>query len=524
MPTKKVTYLLKCCFIVFAWVSLVGIGYSDSSNSPTTPLERCGYRQLTSSHEISSFLARLSGRYDLAEKITIAVSALGNPVDALLVSSNIDRFKDAGMDSNQLTVMLVGSQHGTEPSGAEALLLAARDMVGGNLTAYLRYMNFIVIPNSNPDGRDLKRRTNNNGVNLSTNFVVLTEPECRGLIDALHRWRPDVILDIHESAVLKKKSLAKQGYLTDFEAQFEAANNPNVDEGIRAFSFARLLPDIIQRVNAQGLPAQRYIGEITSIHQTITHGGLSLRNLRNMAGMLHSFSFLVENRLDPSTGTYPTPGNIRARVAKQYLCIVSFLESWRNHRSEIMALSQTARMRWKNPRDKKPLFLNTRYAADPTRPQITLPLRKIDTGAVTQHTFNYHGSISAEQAVIPPSAYIITSHQEFFQDYLSRHHIIYSCKNRFERCVRVPYLKRQAKAERIENGEMVYTIEEHQKNYIIDPNDLFITLNQPLQNLILLLFEPQSSISLFHTIEYRHLAEGQNDFFLYKTCEILDGG
>mgnify|MGYP001824189481 CR=1 FL=1 len=71
---------------------------------------------------------------------------------------------------------------------------------------------------------------------------------------------------------------------------------------------------------------------------------------------------------------------------------------------------------------------------------------------------------------------------------------------------------------------MVYTIEKHQKNYIIDPNDLFITLNQPLQYLIPLLFEPQSSNSLFNTREYRHLAEGQNDFFLYKTCEILDGG
>ena len=113
MLTKKVTYLLSYCFIVFAWVSLVGIGYTDSSNSSTTPLERSGYRQLTSSPEISSFLAQLAGRYAMAEKITIAVSALGNPVDALLVSSNMDRFKNAGMNSNKLTVMLVGSQHGT---------------------------------------------------------------------------------------------------------------------------------------------------------------------------------------------------------------------------------------------------------------------------------------------------------------------------------------------------------------------------------------------------------------------------
>lgn len=512
--------------MVFAWVSVVGIGHTDSSHSSRTPLESSGYRQLTRSHEIASFLTQLADGYALTEKITIAVSALGNPVDAMLVSSNLDRFKDASPDGNKLTVMLVGSQHGTEPSGAEALLLAARDLVTGNLSAYLRYMNFIVIPNSNPDGRDLKRRTNSNSVNLSTNFVVLTEPECRGLIDALHRWRPHVVLDIHESAVLKKKSLAKQGYLTDFEAQFEAANNPNVDEGIRAFSFARLLPDIIERINTQGLPAQRYIGEITSIHQPITHGGLSLRNLRNMAGMLQTFSFLVENRLDPSTGTYATPRNIRARVAKQYLSIVSFLESCRNHRSEIITLSQTARMRWKNPRHNRPVFLDTRYATDPARPQITLPLQKIDTGALTQHTFNYHGSIMAEQAMTPPGAYIITSHQGFFQHFLSRHHITYSRKNRSARCVRIPSIvKRHAKTEEIEKGEgVVYTIEEHQKNYITDPNDLFIALNQPLQNLIPLLLELQSSSSLFYTKEYRHLAEDQNDFFIYKTCEILDSG
>jgi len=518
-------WLLKCGFVVFAWVSLFGVGSTNSSNSSTTPLERSGYRQLTRSHEISSFLAQLSSRYASAEKITIAVSALGKPVDALLVSSNMDRFKGAGKDSKKLTVMFVGSQHGTEPSGAEALLLAARNLVDGNLTDYLPYMNFIIIPNSNPDGRDLKRRTNSNGVNLSTNFVVLTEPECRGLIDAMHRWRPDVVVDIHESAVLKRKSLAKQGYLTDFEAQFEAANNPNVDEGIRSFSFSRLLPDIIQRVNAQGLPSQRYIGEITSIHQPITHGGLSLRNLRNMAGMLQSFSFLVENRLDPSTGSYPTPRNIRARVAKQYMCIASLLESWRSHRSEILALSKAARTRWKNRREKKHVFLNTRFAVDPARPQISLPLRKIDTGALTQYTFNYHGSIAAEQALIPPSAYIITSHQEFFKDYFNRHHISYSWKNRSERCVHVPYLiKRPTKPDDIKNGDMVYGTEAYQKNYIIDPSDLFITLDQPLQNLIPLLFEPRSSSSLFHTSEYGHLAKGQNGFFMYKTCEILEGG
>ena len=319
-----------------------------------TELERSGYVCLTSSSKISRFLTELAYRNTVAERITIGRSALGSPIESLLVAAEINEFEDASGLGNKITVMLVGSQHGSEPSGAEALLLVARDVIEGELKPYLEDMNFIFIPNSNPDGRDLNRRVNGNGINLSTNYTMLSEPESRALVDALHKWKPEVVLDIHESAVLKKKSLGKQGFLIDFEAQFEAANNPNVDEEIRALSFERLLPEIIRQVNAQGLPAQRYIGEITNIQQRITHGGLSLRNLRNMAGMMGSFSFLLENRVDPSTGTYPTPRNIRVRVAKQYLCVCSFLSCCRLHGDEITDISRDARMRWRNDRGARP--------------------------------------------------------------------------------------------------------------------------------------------------------------------------
>ena len=263
----KRAYLKKIAFFLLP-VMLVAVGGGPERASLLTTLEESGYTQLTGSPEITAFLSMLSERYVSAEEATIATSALGHPVKALLVSSDRDWLKNGKGDDNKLTVMFVGSQHGKESSGAEALLLVARDVVEGTLTSYLEDFNFVFIPNSNPDGRDLKRRVNGNGVNLSTNFVVLTEPESRGIINALHRWKPEVVLDVHESAVLKKKSLARQGYLTDFEAQFEAANNPNVDRHIHHFSFNRLLPGIIGLVREQGLPARRSIGEITSIHSS----------------------------------------------------------------------------------------------------------------------------------------------------------------------------------------------------------------------------------------------------------------
>ena len=486
-----------------------------------TKLEGIGHIHLTSSAEIAMFLTELSRRNTTAEKVTVASSALGSPIDALLVSSEMNRFKKGYPSNDRISFMLIGSQHGTEPSGAEALLLLSREIVEGGLKSYLEGMNFIIIPNSNPDGSNLNRRVNGNRVNLSTNYTILSEPESRGIIDVLHRWKPEVVLDVHESAVLKKKSLGRQGYLTDFEAQFEAANNPNVDRQIRTFSYNTLLPEVISLVNAQGLPAQRYIGEITDIHQPITHGGLSLRNLRNMAGMMGSLSFLLENRLDPSTGSYQTPRNIRARVTKQYLCISSFLSCCCIHRSEIIELSRNARMRWRTHQAEDPLYLFFAYVADQNRPQITLPLRKLETGESVKDTFKYYGNVEYHSPFTLPAAYIVTVHKNLIKEFLDRHHIAYeTAKQPVEVPVEIQYIVCRQGA-MTETGQACadYSVRERVEKYTLHQSDLIIRLDQPARRLIPLFLEPQSLGSIFNSHEYRHFLKKQGDFFIYRIRE-----
>jgi hypothetical protein len=484
-----------------------------------TNLEESGYYvYLTSSAEISMFLTELSTRNATAEKVTIATSALGSPFEALLISSEMDRFKSGDRTDDKMTVMLIGSQHGMEPSGAEALLLISRDIVEGHLKPYLEDLNFIIIPNGNPDGRNLKRRVNGSGVNLSTNFTILSEPETRGIMDALHTWKPEVVLDVHESVVLKKKSLGRQGYLTDFEAQLEAANNPNVDSQIRTFSFNHLLPEVIELVNSGGLPAQRYVGEITSIHQPIKHGGLSLRNLRNMAGMMGSFSFLLENRLDPSSGSYPTPRNIWARVAKQYFCIWAFLTCCRAHQSEIMKLSRNARMKWTSGEDEDLLYLFHAYVADSNLPEITLPLRKRETGELIKHTFKYLGAVEQHSPLTLPASYIVVEHQNLIKDFLDRHRIAYeTAKQPVEVVVQIQYiLSRQGSVNCPRQGYAYYVVSERVERYTLKQGDLIIGLDQPARRLIPLLLEPQSLSNIFNAGEYCHIVEEDSNFFVYR--------
>ncbi|HIJ54614.1 MAG TPA: DUF2817 domain-containing protein [Deltaproteobacteria bacterium] len=498
-------------FILF--LALYGV---HENASRLTALERNDYQRLTGSSEISAFLSLLSHRYASAQKINIATTALGKPVSALLVSSDMDPFKKGEPDADKLTVMLVGSQHGTESSGAEGLLLVARDVLDGTLGSYLDDMNLIFIPNSNPDGRDLKTRRNGNGVDINRNYTRLSEPESRGIINALHRWKPEVVLDVHGAAALKKKTLAKQGYLTDFEAQFEAANNPNVDRRIRDYSFGYLLPQILESVNRNGLPAQRYIKSIKSIHQPVTHGSLSSGNLRNMAGVLGAFSFLLENRIDSPTGTYPTPQNIRVRVSKQYIGITTFLNECLTHRSEIMSISRHARMKWKNSQNKEPLHATFGYAADANKPVIVLPLKRIDTGAPETHTFPYQGTITSGSPLTPPPAYIISSHQDLIRDILARHHVNYKeVKKNSTIGVRIKHIKSRI-VENVSDGRRraKYDFKEHSADYLLRPGDMIVDLNQPTRRLIPLLLEFRSSDSIFNPDNYFSLVEEQKDFFV----------
>lgn len=473
-------------------LALILLGSACRQSGPLlTELERTGCQKLTSSNQIIEYLTALFNRNAQAELRIIGNSAGGKPIAALLVSKNPAALvQNSSTRTEKLLVMLVGSQHGMEPSGAEALLILARELLEGELKCYLEDLDFILIPNSNPDGRDTNRRVNHDGVNLSTDYALLSAPESRAIMDTLHTFEPEAVLDIHESAVLKKKTLGRQGFLTDFEAQFEPANNPNVDEQIRAYSFDCLLPELITKVSSRGLPAQRYIGEITSVTQPITHGGLSLRNLRNQAGMRGVFSFLVENKLDPSTGTYPTPRNIRVRVEKQYLCITSFLEVCRAHAGDILRISAAAREKWKRPQEKQPLFLSYEYVSSPMHSTIELPLRSVETGEKVLRTFTYQGEVKATCLLDPPLAYLVATHQTPIADFLGRHHLSYRLPQGDEVISVVPL--REGGGSRASGDKKGASLP-----YALKPGDLVVSLHQPGRRLIPLFLEPRSLASIF---------------------------
>lgn len=471
---------------------------------PATPLESARFARISLSAEMSAYMQELARLSPDVNYEIVGQSVQGRPVDALRFS----RPSAPGDHTPRLKVMIVGSQHGgAEPAGGEALLVIARDLLEGDLRPLLDRMDVILLPNANPDGRDSGHRSNINVININTDFVQLSQPETRVLVKALRHFQPDVVLDSHESAVLKRKTLAKEGYLTDFYAQYESANHPAVPPELRDFAYEHLLPEMADRTSRKGLPAHRYIGEITRTRQPITNGGLTLRNFRNLSALHGALSFLVETKLDSREETFPTYRNIRERVGRQLICLRAFLDTVDAHQGEISG--QVAKMRI--DLQGSPVSLAARYVKDEQHPEIAIALRSIATRQLQALIFSDHRKVQISPPLEKPRYLAVTAHTERMADFLQRHQI------RFERLAaprEQTVIVAQFRAPP-DPAAPWQQIAAQTRQGMLPAGTLWIDLSQPLGRLAWALLDPRSSSHVFQQPPYAALLNDAPEFFIH---------
>jgi hypothetical protein len=510
---------MRLTFVLSSYLCAAYFGAVAVADEPlATPLESANYGRLSTSAEISAYLHRLADAYPQARVEAIGTSVQGRPLEALVLTgapgANVAK-------SDRVTVEIVGSQHGMEGAGAESLQFIARELLAGSLRYILDDVDVVLVPNSNPDGFEHGKRSNANHVNLNTDFVALTQPESRALITSLRRYRPEAMLDVHESAVLKKQSLAREGYMTNFTAQFEIANNPNIAPALREFALNDVLTPWIAGVDAAGLNSHRYFGEIRSRSQAVTNGGLSLQNLRNRVGIEGTLSFLMETRLDPKNGVYPTFRNIGARVAMQRISIERFLSVIYDQRSEILAEVANARRTAAN----MPLALDVRYIADPADPPVKIDLQRIDDGRLEQIEFADSRTVAAGKLLRMPRAYVVRAHQEKIGALLDRQGIRYRRIEKPRSFQGVEFLagpespaNDSAKSDVLETMPNVTLDEVRERRVRLQarPGDLWVDLDQQRGRLAALIFEPSSKSSLFRGPEFFPLVTAGQKLPIYR--------
>jgi len=474
---------------------------------PLTPFERSATYTLPNSAEVSAYLHQLTQQSAQAALLSLGRSAGGRPIEALLMSNDAVFLKNGQPDAHRPTVMLIGSQHGNEPSGTEAVQILVRQVLDGDQQHLLDKMNFIAIVLANPDGRDLNRRLNAKDENPNIDFIATAASETRIYIDALQRFQPDVVYDLHETGRVKYPLTYKEGYLTTINAQFEVGDNPNIDAGLRQYADTVFLPELLKQVSAQGIPATRYDGEIITLSQVVTRGAMNLSNFRNYASLMGSLTVVAESLLD-EPGQYATPANIKERVKRQYLALEQFISLVADDAQHIRQLSRQARHSWRSKPDMQ-VALEFGFEPNPKKPEIKVALTEQKSGKRVMKTFLHNDQIVVTEKEDLPVGYVIRAEQARYKALLQRHHIQYREVSKAEKvrleqqrisALTVSEVQRPGVRDWLDVG-----VQEKELTTELKPGDLVVTTHQPLGRLAAIILDPRSDNTIYQEEEWRGL-------------------
>jgi hypothetical protein len=474
-----------------------------------TPLEAAAFSRYTTSAEIDGWLGSLAassgGRATVAH---LGRSAGGRNLTALLCGCARGQVAAPG----KLRVLIAASLHGaSEAAGGEALLAFARDLLLGARQHLLDRFEWVLIPNANPDGRDVDSARNAHRANLNRDFVLLGEPESRAIDAALRAFAPAVVLDAHESAVLKRRALGAAGYLSTFEAQFDTAMTPAIPAALRDFATGTLLPQLIRGTQAAGLPAQRYVREIHALDQPITHGDLTARTLRNKAGLRGALSLLLETPMAPKAGQYPSFRNVATRVAKQRLCLDVFVDCLATNARGIAA----AQARAAAELDYPDCVLNARYVRQPPDATARLPLAERDSGRRVERDFPDHRTVVEHDRLRLPACYFVLEHMDTVGDWLARHGVMFeTLSDPLDGMVEVDTYAAPQVTDADDADWRPFRSERASRP--IPAGALRVPLSGRDRRLVALLLEPRSTSSVFRDAPFATLLRPGEPFFIAR--------
>ncbi len=185
---------------------------------------------------------------------TIARSHEGRPVKLIIIGtpealaemelhSRVTAEPELLTSGARLPVLFTGDSWGHEASQVEGLLKAARTLAfdeSNEVDQALSKTVALFIPLINPDGRAAALREwrqtplsngdmgagNAFGFYLNRDFIHGTQPEARGVIETVMRWRPVAVVDLHEDMFNLGTRLEEVCFVEPFAQGFDVEEHP----------------------------------------------------------------------------------------------------------------------------------------------------------------------------------------------------------------------------------------------------------------------------------------------------------
>ncbi|MFC1619554.1 M14 family zinc carboxypeptidase [Candidatus Neomarinimicrobiota bacterium] len=517
MTSKLSAILLRTALLPCLVIALQGAELQTSA-------ELSGFQELTRHKDMMDYLRQLSDASKTVEMSIIGQSVEGRELPALFFS------RDRSFGSRRGTkpmVMIFCQQHGNEPSGKEAALILARQLVGEQ-THLLRTMDIILIPQVNPDGGEKDERQNANDEDLNRNHVILSEPETAALHRIFRQWMPEATLDVHEYNAITETWVA-EGYVKDADEQLGGVTNVNISPEIISFTRDRIIPGVGSKIEAAGYSFHRYIVGSPFEDGRLRYSTTAINDGRQSLGIYNTFSFILEGK------RYGDVTNmLQRRTQAQLAALIAFLEAVDEHQEEILAITSRTRQSLMNPVEagsSPEVFIHMDYFPDSTRKVVPFPIFDLYTWKPeTRDLAPFEPLVKPKRSISKPAGYIFSGDEKRLIDLLSKHGITVSSLKQSVEIEVLGYLLRHITTRYEEETEVVNVDAQSFTNTMtFKQGDIVILTNQPAGNLIPLMLEPHSSFSIVTENSGRHdrfleyLVEGET-YPVFRMAEMVDTG
>lgn len=185
---------------------------AKANNRWITPAEESDFVSTPSYVKTMTWLKKLDAASTLLTMISIGKSVEGRDINMIIASTEKNITAAALKNSTKPLLLVQAGIHSGEIDGKDAGMMLLRDIALGNKKSLLDKVNFLFIPilsvdaheHSSPYNRPNQRgpenmgwRTNAQNINLNRDYAKLDTKEIRAVIQVINMYDPVMYMDIH---------------------------------------------------------------------------------------------------------------------------------------------------------------------------------------------------------------------------------------------------------------------------------------------------------------------------------------
>jgi len=468
-----------------------------------TPLEKNNYQKVTSYDEITDFVNQVDRESDLVTIEVIGQSVEGRNLYAVKFSKS-----EIGKDDSKIKVLIFAQQHGNEQSGKEGSLLLINELLKPENQYFFDKIDFVLIPQMNPDGSEKNQRRNANSMDLNRNHLILTEPETISMHKLFDKYLFEVSMDVHEYAPYGD-TYKQYGYRHNNDEELGVNTNINIDEKIRAMQKKVYLPYIKKYFEERNFSFFEYSPGGPPEIDYIRHSTFDINDGRQSLGIQNTFSFIQEGL----NGKDVYVDNIKHRAEGQMTGMKGLLEFVYNHKDEIKNLVNEGRKNLIENTLSDKVAIQLDHFTDGSK--LELPILSYYSNNDTVITVtDYRPIVKSIYDVKRPKGYLVPKSLKEIVDWADRHELIYSEYKKSDEDKIEQYFISEIDSMDFERDIIVNPIVDSKmiKNDLCVSDYIFIPVNQLRNNMIIIALEPKSELGLVTYKQFEHLLKKGETF------------